>query len=52
MLEDCTEPMIAALTALKPREIVAMDSVFHSSDELKSNFDLQCRDAEIRFICI
>lgn len=52
VLEDCTEPMIAALTALKPREIVAMDSVFHSSDELKSNFDLQCRDAEIRFTCI
>ena len=52
VLEECTEPMIAALTALKPREIVALDSVFHSSDELKSNLDLQCRDAEIRFTCI
>lgn len=52
VLDECTEPMIAALTALIPREIVALDSVFHSSDELKSNFDLQCRDAEIRFTCI
>lgn len=52
VLEECTEPMIAALTAIKPREIVALDSVFHSSDELKSNLDLQCRDAEIRFTCI
>lgn len=52
VLEECTEPMIAALIALKPREIVALDSVFHSSDELKSNLDLQCRDAEIRFTCI
>lgn len=52
VLESFTEPMIAALTALKPREIVALDSVFLSSDELKSNLDLQCRDAEIRFTCI
>lgn len=52
VLEGFTEEMTAALTALKPREIVAMDSVFHDSDELKSNLDLQCKDAEIRFTCI
>ena len=44
--------MIAPLLALKPKEIVCLDSVFHNSDELKTNLDLQCRDARIRFTCI
>jgi len=52
VLERFTFDMIEPLLELKPHEIVALDSVFHDSDELKSNFDLQCRDAEIRFICI
>ena len=44
--------MIEPLLALKPREVVAIDGVFHDSDELKTNLDLQCRDAEVRFTCI
>jgi adenine-specific DNA-methyltransferase len=52
VLEGFTVDMIEPLLALKPREIVALDSVFHDSDELKSNLDLQCRDAEVRFTCV
>jgi adenine-specific DNA-methyltransferase len=52
VLERFTLDMIEPLKALNPREIVVLDSVFHDSDELKSNFDLQCRDADVRFICI
>ena len=52
VLERFTLEMIEPLMALKPREIVALDSVFHDSDDLKSNLDLQCRDADVRFICI
>jgi adenine-specific DNA-methyltransferase len=44
--------MIEPLLALKPREIIALDSVFQASDKLKSNLDLQCRDADVRFTCI
>ena len=52
VLDSFTVEMIEPLLALKPREIVALDSVFHDSDDLKSNLDLQCRDAEVRFTCI
>ena len=52
VLEGFTVGMIGPLLALKPRAIVALDSVFHDSDELKSNLELQCRDAEVRFTCI
>jgi adenine-specific DNA-methyltransferase len=52
VLDSFTVEMIDALLALKPREIVALDSLFHDSDELKSNLDLQCRDAEVPFMCI
>jgi adenine-specific DNA-methyltransferase len=52
VLEKFTVDMIAPLLALKPREVVTLDSVFQDSDEAKSNLDLQCRDADVRFICI
>lgn len=52
VLEDFTEPMIDALLAFKPREVIALDSVFHGTDELKTNFALQCRDADVKFTCI
>jgi hypothetical protein len=52
VLETFTVDMIEPLLALKPREIIALDSVFHKSDDLKSNLDLQCRDAKVRFTCI
>ena len=52
VLETFTEPMIQPLVDLKPREIVAIDGVFHDSDTLKTNLDLQCRDADIKFTCL
>jgi adenine-specific DNA-methyltransferase len=52
VLDTFSVEMIEPLLALKPKEIITLDSVFHDSDELKSNLDLQCRDADIRFTCI
>jgi adenine-specific DNA-methyltransferase len=52
LLEDFTEAMIQPLVDLKPREIIAIDGVFQDSDTLKTNLDLQCRDASIKFTCL
>jgi adenine-specific DNA-methyltransferase len=52
VLDGFTEEMIEPLLAIKPREMIALDSAFHDSDELKSNLDLHCRDAGVKFTCI
>jgi len=52
VLDPFSDAMILPLVALKPREIVAIDGVFNDSDMLKTNLDLQCRDAGIRFTCL
>lgn len=52
VLESFTEAMIQPLVDMKPREIIAIDGVFHDSDTLKTNLDLQCRDAGIKFTCL
>jgi adenine-specific DNA-methyltransferase len=52
VLESFTEAMIQPLVDMKPREIIARDGVFNDSDMLKSNLDLQCRDAKIKFTCL
>jgi adenine-specific DNA-methyltransferase len=52
ILDDFAEPMIDPLLALKPEVAVVLDSVFSGSDELKSNLELHCRDAGIKFICV
>ena len=52
VLDTFAEAMIQPLVDLKPREIIAIDGVFHDSDTLKTNLDLQCRDAGIRFTCL
>lgn len=52
VLESFTEAMIVPLVDMKPREIIAIDGVFNNSDMLKTNLDLQCRDAGIRFTCL
>jgi len=52
VLESFNEAMIMPLVDMKPREIIAIDSVFNDSDMLKTNLDLQCRDAGIRFTCL
>lgn len=52
ILESFTEAMIVPLVDMRPREIIAIDGVFNDSDMLKTNLDLQCRDAGIRFTCL
>ena len=52
ILESFTEAMILPLVAMKPREIIAIDGVFNDSDMKKTNLDLQCRDAGIKFTCL
>ncbi|MBC2731178.1 site-specific DNA-methyltransferase [Thiobacillus sp.] len=52
VLESFTEAMILPLVEMKPREIIAIDGVFNDTDMLKTNLDLQCRDAGIRFTCL
>ena len=52
VLEGFSFEMIEQLLALKPKEIIALDRVFAKSDELQSNLDLACRDAEVKFTCI
>jgi len=52
VLETFNLAMIAPLLTLAPKEILCLDSVFQGSDELKTNLDLQCRDARIRFTCV
>ncbi|MDR0634869.1 MAG: site-specific DNA-methyltransferase [Azoarcus sp.] len=52
VLESFTQEMIVPLLEMKPREIIAIDGVFNDSDMLKTNLDLQCRDAGIRFTCV
>lgn len=52
LLEGFSEAMIEPLIERGPDQIVALDSVFEESDPLKSNLALQCRDADIRFVCI
>ena len=52
VLESFTEAMIQPLVDMKPREIIAIDGVFLDSDPLKSNLELQCRDAGVKFTCL
>lgn len=52
VLETFAFGMIEPLLALKPKEILCLDSVFQGSDELKTNLDLQCRDAGVAFTCV
>ena len=52
VLEAFSDAMIQPLVDMKPREIIAIDGVFHDSDTLKTNFGLQCRDAGIKFTCL
>lgn len=52
VLETFNFGMIEPLVAMKPKEILCLDSVFQGNDELKTNLDLQCRDAGMIFTCI
>jgi adenine-specific DNA-methyltransferase len=52
VLESFSDAMIDPLVAMRPREIIVIDGVFQDLDMLKSNLDLQCRDAGIKFTCL
>ncbi len=52
VLDGFCEAMIQPLVELKPREIIVIDGVFKDSDPLKTNLDLQCRQANIQFTCL
>lgn len=52
VLEFFSEAMIQPILDLKPREVIAIDGVFKDSDTLKTNLDLQCRDAGVKFTCV
>jgi adenine-specific DNA-methyltransferase len=52
VLDGFTEEMVEPLLALKPREIITLESVFDDSDQLKTNLDLHCRDAGVKLTCI
>ncbi|MCX7062056.1 MAG: site-specific DNA-methyltransferase [Gammaproteobacteria bacterium] len=52
VLERFTEAMTQALLGFKPREIVALESVFAGDDPLRTNFALHCRDAKVRLSCL
>jgi adenine-specific DNA-methyltransferase len=52
VLESFFEAMIFPLVDMKPQEIIVTDGIFNDSDMLKTNLDLQCRDAGIRFTCL
>jgi len=52
VLEPFSLNMIEPLTEIKPEAVITIDGVFNDSDMLKTNLDLQCRDAGIRFTCV
>jgi adenine-specific DNA-methyltransferase len=52
VLEPLQHDMVLRLVALAPREIIAIEGAFQNSDTLKTNLELQCRDAGIRFVCV
>jgi len=52
VLESLTYEMISSLVEVKPREIITIDGIFKDSDMLKTNLELQCRDAGIRVTCV
>lgn len=52
VLESFFDAMIFPLVDMKPQEIIVTDGIFNDSDMLKTNLDLHCRDAGIRFTCL
>lgn len=52
VLNGFSEEMIDSIVDLNPGEVIVLDSVFSESDELKTNLELQCRDAGIKFTCV
>jgi len=52
LLDDISEALIDHLIEWQPEQILVLDSVFQSYDVLKTNLDLHCQAAKIRFTCV
>lgn len=52
MLESATQETIDAILPLQPDKVIALDRLFESNDQLKTNTVLQMKDAGITFITI
>ena len=52
ILDGFNEEMIPPVIERAPEQVVALDSVFEGTDQLKSNLTLQCRDSGIRLSCV
>jgi len=52
VLDAFGEAMIPPLVERGPREIIALDTLFTGNDQLKSNLELQCRDAGIKLVTV
>ena len=52
VLDGFNEAMIPPLMECTPREIIALDTLFTGNDQLKSNLELQCRDASIKLVTV
>lgn len=52
MLESATQETVDSVLATKPDKVIALDRLFESNDQLKTNTVLQMKDAGITFITI
>ena len=49
MLESATQETVDAILAEHPQKVIALDNLFESNDQLKTNTALQMRDAGVEF---
>lgn len=49
MLESATQETVDAVLAAQPKKVIALDRLFNSNDQLKTNTVLQMRDGGIEF---
>ena len=49
MLETATQEVVDAILAEHPQKVIALDNLFESNDQLKTNTALQMRDAGVEF---
>lgn len=52
LLDAISEDVIDQVMELNPQHIFTLDSVFYQNDVLKTNLDLQCQAAKVRFTCV
>ncbi len=52
LLESASQEIVDSVIALAPAKVIALDSLFHGNDQLKTNTSLQFRDSAIEFLTI